>query len=286
MKNKRVSFLFFILFSCTSNPFWTDSGKNELALKGHVGAENKVTDVPISIWVKTLDLYSITNEDGSFHIPINSTQSGVGSISGHVYLYFFIHNYSLDSAVVYFSNGELSRDQTDFSEEGNLLKNIELKRILSGEMKVHTLENEFYAQDTVLVTFEINTHLPVEIDRYKFIWKDEYNFNSGLFFRSLTDKSIKVYRFSGTDEYGNNIEDQLEHISYSMNEVFTWNYYIATEQLDLANGSYEILPYFLIKHDYLPEGLIEELGGEPIFTPTEFYLDLPNDIDPDTLTIY
>ena len=286
MINKNILFLLCVLFSCTSNPLWNDPRTIELVLSGNVVAENRVTDVPISIWVETFDFYSVANEDGSFSIPLKSTQSQSGNISGPVNIYFFIHNYLLDSAVVHFSNGELSRDQTDFSSEGRLLKNIILKKLLSGNVEIHTLENGFYNQDTLLVTFEFNTYLPVLIDCYKFIWKDEYNFNTGLFFRSLVDGNIHFYRFSGTDEYGNTIEDQLEHLNCGSHESFNWDYLILIEQLDLPNGSYEVLPYFLIKHDYLPEGLVQGLGGESIFLPTDLYLDLPNDIETDTLTIF
>ena len=286
MINKNILFLLCVLFSCTSNPFWNDSSISELVLLGNVSAENKVTNVPISIWVETFDLYSIANEDGSFSIPLRSTQSQSGNISGPVNLYFFIHNYLLDSAVVYFSNGELSRDQTDFSSEGRLLKNIVLKKILSGNVEIHTLENGLYDQDTLFITFEINTYLPVLIDYYEIIWKDEYHLNSGLFFRSLVDGEINFYRFSATDEYGNTIEDQLEQLTCGLNESFIWDYYISTEQVDLSEGLYEVVPYFLIEHDFLPGGLVKGLGGESIFLPTDLYLDLPNDIKTDTLTVF
>ena len=47
------------MMSCTSNPFWHDSTKNELILKGIVTAENKQTDVPVSIWMESFDQYTI-----------------------------------------------------------------------------------------------------------------------------------------------------------------------------------------------------------------------------------
>ncbi|SVC08756.1 uncharacterized protein METZ01_LOCUS261610, partial [marine metagenome] len=140
--------------SCTSNPFWHDPTKNELILKGIVTAENKHTDVPISIWMESFDQYTITDSDGNFSIPINNSQSGTGHISGPVKIYFFIYNYNLDSATVFFTNGELSKDQTDFSTNGDLIKRVELTKILSGEMEFQLLENRFYDQDTVLLTFD------------------------------------------------------------------------------------------------------------------------------------
>ena len=175
---KRLSFIFFlfIIMSCTSNPFWHDPTKNELILKGIVTAENKHTDVPISIWMESFDQYTITDSDGNFSIPINNSQSGTGHISGPVKIYFFIYNYDLDSATVFFTNGELSKDQTDFSTNGDLIKRVELTKILSGEMEFQLLENRFYDQDTVLLTFDGGIHSTVSIDLYKYIWKDEFDF--------------------------------------------------------------------------------------------------------------
>ncbi|MEC7736913.1 MAG: hypothetical protein VX651_06180, partial [Candidatus Neomarinimicrobiota bacterium] len=128
---------FLVSISCTSNPFWEDAKKNELTLSGIVHAENNETGIPVSIWVETLDLYTTTEPDGVFSIPIPNTQSNSGTISGPIKLYFFIHNYSMDSATVYFTNGVFSRDQTDFSTDGQLLNTIELKKIFSGTVELH-----------------------------------------------------------------------------------------------------------------------------------------------------
>ena len=271
--------------SCTSNPFWHDPTKNELILKGIVTAENKHTDVPISIWMESFDQYTITDSDGNFSIPINNSQSGTGHISGPVKIYFFIYNYNLDSATVFFTNGELSNDQTDFSTNGDLIKRVELTKILSGEMEFQLLENRFYDQDTVLLTFDGGIHSTVSIDLYKYIWKDEFDFHSGLIFRSITNDSVIIYRFLGVDEYGNSVGDQIHHVNYEKNENFLWNYYILTNQIFLSPGSYEIFPFFLIRHEYFPDGLASAFGGDLTFTISEHYLKLPSDIVSDTLTI-
>ena len=283
----RFSFISFLLImiSCTSNPFWNDPTKNELKLNGTATAENKHTDVPISIWMESFDQYTITDSDGNFSIPINNSQSGTGNISGPVKLYFFIYNYHLDSATVFFTNGELSKDQTDFSTNGDLIKRVELTKILSGEMEFQLLENRFYDQDTVLLTFDGGIHSTISISLYKYIYKDEFNFHSGLLFRSIDNDNVIIYRFLGIDEYGNYIQDQIHHVDYEKNETLLWSYYIVTNQIYLAPGSYEVFPYFLIHHEYFPDGLVENLGGESAFTISEHYLKLPLDIVPDTLMI-
>ena len=275
---------FLVSISCTSNPFWEDPKKNELNLSGIVHAENNETGIPVSIWVETLDLYTTAEPDGVFSIPIPNTQSNSGTISGPIKLYFFIHNYSMDSATVYFTNGVFSRDQTDFSTNGQLLNTIELKKIFSGAVELHFGGNSLSVRDTVRLSFHLNIHSSVSIDAYKFTWAHN-DFHSGIIFRALNDDTVYTYRYSVTNESGIIIEDEIHTLNYPHDTALTWTYYILSDSLDLPVNAYEVLPYFLIGHEYFPDGLASAFGGDPTFTISEHYLKLPSDIVSDTLTI-
>ena len=76
------------------------------------------------------------------------------------------------------------------------------------------------------------------------------NFHSGLLFHDANNDTAILYRFSGYDDYGNIINDQLRKVSFEMNEESRWRYLIKTDQLDLPLGEYRIVPYFLIDHDF------------------------------------
>jgi hypothetical protein len=128
----------------------------------------------------------------------------------------------------------------------------------------------------------------VSIDTYKYILQwDDSDFHSGLFFRSLTDnENVTIYRFSGIDQFGINVEDQLRNLTYEENESITWTYYLLSDSLNLSSGEYEVLPYLLIRHDQIPIGLIEaHHAPDSILTLSAYFLDLPFDILPDTLQI-
>ena len=116
----RLSTISFIIISisCNSNPFWEDPKKNEFNLSGIAYGENNETDVPVSIWIETLDQYTTTGPGGYFSIPITNIQSSFGQFSGPIKLYYFIYNYRLDSSTVFFTNGMFSKYQTDFSSNG------------------------------------------------------------------------------------------------------------------------------------------------------------------------
>ena len=282
---KIVFLLILKLFlSCTSNPFWNDPETEQLTLSGTIFSENNTMGTPISVWLETFDRYTTTDENGDFSLIIQNTQSTDGSVSGSLKVYFFIYNYQLDSAEVNFTNGRLSIDQTDFSANGELIKPIELKKILSGEVELELLENDFYDQDTLEIVFDVDIHAAIDIDLYKFIWV-EHNFHSGLIFYDVTKDTAILYRFSGYDDYGNIVSDQLRKLSFDMNAESQWQYLIQTEQLFLPSGEYRIVPYFLIDHSFIPQEMIDHMGGEQIFSFSNEYLTIPMDIMTKVVTI-
>jgi hypothetical protein len=287
IKNKTIIFLLISFFSCTSNPFWEDSPTIEMKITGEVLTENNQTNVPVSVWLETFDLYTTTDSVGYFSFSITNSQTPNGSMNGPVNLYFFIHNYELDSVTAYFTNGMFSKEQTNFSEDGELLNPVEMKKILSGDVILHFNKNSIQTRDTLRVSFNLETHSAVSIDTYKYILQEDgSDFHSGLFFRSLTDnETVTIYRFNGIDQSGNSVEDKLRNLTYVENESITWTYYLLSDSLNLSSGDYEVLPYLLVRQDQIPNGLIEALGGDSAFTLSAYFLDLPLDILPDTLQI-
>lgn len=282
----RLSTISFIIISisCNSNPFWEDPKKNEFNLSGIAYGENNETDVPVSIWIETLDQYTTTGPGGYFSIPITNIQSSFGQFSGPVKLYYFIYNYRLDSSTVFFTNGMFSKYQTDFSSNGELLNSIVLKKILSGKMELNLNENTFYDQERVHLTMDLKIHLGVTVDAFKVIWEG-LEFHTGLIFRAIIDNNVIVSRFVRYDDDGNTIIDELNNFTYYEGESITWNYYFLNNELDELSGVYEIFPYFSIRHGYLPAGLVSALGGDSTFSISRHYLKLPSDIVSDTITI-
>lgn len=283
MKNDVI--LFFIIFtSCTSNPFWDDPNRTEMKISGQVIAENNVTDVPVSIWLETLDLFTITDSNGNFSIPIANSQTVEGNLNGPLKLYFYIHNYTLDSVTIYFTNGLFSREQIDFFDSGKLINSKILKKIMSGNLLLNFNKNILENNDTLKVIVNLNFHNDASLESYKYIYHgDGSDFHSGLFFRNILNNEIILNQFIGQDSYGNNIKDQLVVIDYNKNETVTWIYQINTDSLNIIQGEYEVLPYILVNQNGLPSGMKDALGGDSLFMRHDNYLDLPFDFSPDTL---
>ncbi|MBT3180495.1 MAG: hypothetical protein HOB40_07225 [Candidatus Marinimicrobia bacterium] len=285
---RRIFILFFLtLFACTNNPFWDDTNTKQMKLTGVALAENNQTHIPISIWLEEFDIYSRSDSTGRFTFDISNSQTSSGSFNGGVNLYFYIHNYLLDSVTIYFTNGHFSAEQTDFTPEGELIKTLELKKLLSGEMELHFNAASLSNHDTVSTSFHLESHESISINTYKFILQsDGSNFYSGLYFNSIHDiqKSV-IYNFVGINQDGNTISDQKQNVNYLANDFDLWTYYILSDSLHLSSGVYEVYPYINIKQEAIPEGLISHLGGDSIFYRTSLYIELPMDVVPDTLEI-
>ena len=284
---KNLIILLILFFACTSNPFWDDPKTAELKLSGNITAKNNQTNVPISVWLESLDQYTITDSVGNFSISISNTQTSSGNLNGPITVYFFIYNYALDSATIYFTNGLFSKDQTDFSDSGELLNPMELEKLISAKLELQFNQNSLFNRDTVRLSVYLEPHAAISIDAYKYILHlDGSDFHSGLIFRSLSGiNSPTIYRFIGQDQYGNQVSDQMWNGTYDSGQTTTWTYYLLSDSLELDSGNYEVIPYFLLQHEFIPKGLITALGGDSLFTVSSHFLKLPVDIITDTLEL-
>ncbi len=284
-KNYAVSLVLFFI-ACTSNPFWNDPVTSELRLYGKISIEDNDLDTPALVWFKGLSSFLETDRNGSFSLSVNNMQVNELSISGPLRVYFFIYNYQLDSATVNFTNGRLSKNQLDFSIDGELIKPISLKKMISGDIQIALLNDSFYHQEFIHVIFNNHFHSVVNLEAYKFIWEeDTSNFHSGLIFQNIVNDSITLYRYSGYDNYGNIINDQLTQLNFDINQQYQWHYTLNTSQISLSTGEYRILPYFKIRNHFLPPAMIDLLGGEEVFLFSKKFITLPMNILPGSLII-
>ena len=266
--------IFFFYYSCTSNPFWDDGTKLEENVSGKIIPENMISNTRTFVWLEGHNIHTYTNGEGEFKIVLNTSSD---KISGPLNIYFFIHNYLLDSVTVNFTNGRLSSNQSHIDSNGNLLEIVYLKKILSCSSMLQT-ELNILESEKPSIEYSIKVHKPADISIYKFQMGDSINSNSGLIFHNNDDASLTLHRFSMVNEDGFLIRDQFFPHSFEISEELTWTYLIDSNQLSLSAGEYDVYPYFKIEHQYLPIGLVEALGGTAVFEFNEYYLDLSSDV--------
>ena len=280
----HIIFCLVIVYSCTSNPFWEDKETNEPSISGNVTAEENELNIPIFVWVKELNVFTYTQVDGDFVIPLYSSESTNNTFSGICNVYFFIHNYEIDSATFRLASGRFSQTQNDFTGEGELLKTINLKNMITGFVELSFGVNQLNSEDTVHLAFNFNTKSDIQIQTYKYIYGHSEN-HSGIIFRSMTSGTSFFHRYSSINEIGQVINDQIITLDYINNQNVLWKYFMQTSSLDFSENSYEVYPVFFIVHDY-PEGMAEILGIDSIQFKPEYYFQIPSTIRPDTLQIF
>ena len=267
----------FIELSCTENPFWSDPPTTVMKLTGIVNTDNNITNAPAYIWLEGLDIDTVTNDNNEFIIELNSTQTPNGNINGPLRTYFYLHNYRIDHATIYFTDGHFSDSQTDFSTDGELLEPVLLEKLVSAETSLPPIFNTSF-EETLKVKLDLDVHnSAMWLIGYKRVLSQNMYLPSGVIFRSiLYPQVIHINRL---------YHDSIVPLEYDPGSAITWTYEIDSDSLHTLSGDYEVFPFFLVNQDHVPDELLYSLGIDDIFTINSEYLQLPMDMTPGTLTV-
>ena len=149
-------------YSCTSNPLWNDSYKSEEKLSGKIVLESMNSDTKTFVWLEGFDIHAQTNDQGEFSIVLNDFSR---DISGSLNIYYFVHNYILDSTSINFVNGRLSSNQSQIDNDGSLLETIYLKKILSCFSNYQSDLNIMESNNPT-IDYAITAHRSASISQY------------------------------------------------------------------------------------------------------------------------
>ena len=267
----------FIELSCTENPFWSDPPTIVMKLTGIVNTDNNITNAPAYVWLEGLDIDTVTNDNNEFIIELNSTQTPNGNINGPLKTYFYLHNYRIDHATIYFTDGHFSDSQTDFSTDGELLEPVLLEKLVSAETSLPPIFNTSF-EETLKVKLDLDVHNSATwLIGYKRVLSQNIYLPSGVIFRSiLYPQVIHINRL---------YHDSIVPLEYDPGSAITWTYEIDSDSLHTLSGDYEVFPFFLVNQDHVPDDLLYSLGIDDIFTINSEYLQLPMDMTPGTLTV-
>ena len=267
----------FIELSCTENPFWSDPPTTVMKLTGIVNTDNNITNAPAYIWLEGLDIDTVTNDNNEFIIELNNTQTPNGNINGPLKTYFYLHNYRIDHATIYFTDGHFSDSQTDFSTDGELLEPVLLEKLVSAETSLPPIFNTSF-EETLTVKLDLDVHNSATwLIGYKRVLSQNMYLPSGVIFRSiLYPQVIHINRL---------YHDSIVPLEYDPGSAITWTYEIDSDSLHTLSGDYEVFPFFLVNQDHVPDDLLYSLGIDDIFTINSEYLQLPMDMTPGTLTV-
>ncbi len=275
MKNIIINFLIgisviFSVTECTKNPLDDDSITLDEHNKiyGTLRLSDKSNPEGTFVWLEGFDLSTYIDKNGYFKIrlPAPQLQPG-GGITGSFKVYYFLSNYLLDSSFVVIENGQLQPLHGDIGKNGELKQ----QKVLLKKLNIRITVKPAIVVEDYEETITIGLHLNSAEDTTFIDYPDKSTGPlSILFFKNLDAPNQDVLMFEN-NSYSINAPHYADSITV---EGKYWETGFKFSQLNLAPGKYEIIPYFIIKHKYIPVQLLNNFGDE-IYEPVPDFVNIP-----------
>jgi len=239
--------------SCTELPF----GGNEISsghrqIRGKVKLHDGSSPDNVYIWLSSFNIGTYTDKTGEFKLtlPPKSSMGSSGGISGTFDLYFYIANYKLASSQVVVRDGEFAYSRGDINKDGEIYETKVLRRFL----RINTALSPASVSTNYTGSIEAKVTLQATIDSATVIVPESVGGMLGAIFVKKID-SHEVFTYKSVPITGTSSKFLVGLTSRSLN--MTFNLILNP----LPPGKYEVIPYLLIAHETIPEGLIESIGS-------------------------
>ena len=268
IKRNTIALVCLFFCGCTSNPFWEDQPTKKLNISGTVTLEDRETDVPVYVWIEDLDISGYTDAESKFSMDISGLETGDGSFTGEVRVFYYVHNYLAQHSILSITGGRLASGQTDFDEDGMLLEPVVLEKLASFDVTCDDSWNKSQG-DSLRVKMEISV-MEHDISIFSNVKSIDHDYvPSGIMFYTATQEEAYFDQ--------NNI-DYLNRFDLDSGLSITWTYWLGSEDITAPTGDYYIRPWFMILQDGVPDALFQSLGIEEMETISVNYLSIPIDI--------
>lgn len=262
-------------FACTSSPLGDNgisSGRRKM--RGEILISEPRNLDGVFVWLEEFNIGTRTDENGEFSIvlPPPSTQSESGGVTGLFTLYFYIANYYLRTAEVFINNGEFLYGKADLDPDGELLN----ARVLTEFLLIKTTlspsvtflecgggEPDVPPCDTMLVKLTLQA---TKGDSVPVLFPGSPSGLGGVLLRNQdTGAVFTIEAIPGSQsQHSVGVEEQ------PVTRVMVFD--LMTNPI--PRGTYEVIPYFLIRFELIPPALkatlgrsIEQLGPEYLKIP-------------------
>ncbi len=241
-----------LLCGCTEHPF----GESKISyrnrqISGRVTLSDNSIPEGIYVWLEGFNIGTFTDQTGQFQVTLllpenQGTSTGVNGVFN---LYFYVANYQLSFAEAVVQNGDFLYSRGDFDESGEMIGVTSLLKLL----RIHTTVKP----DSVPMTFEGTVNVVVTMQAL---------FDSvTVFIPKIIGGSFGaiLLRRLGSDDIfvdAPNTNDYIQVTERIGPEEYIWNLGFNLVRGALPEGQYEIIPYFFIEQENMPEGLLESLG--------------------------
>ncbi len=244
--------LLLIFNACEENPLDESTITPESRqITGAVQLVNQPEHSGIYIWLEGFNLGTYTDGAGEFQLTLPSTEvsGSTGSINGVFHLYFYIANYAIATAEIVVQDGLYLPSHADLDADGRLNGVRTLLKILNIRTTVEPDSIIINQQATVVVkVFLQAVHDTVEVSLPKLI--------------DVTGGPLILQDIHSEQTYINDMDagDTGRSIEAIGPDVREWDLAFVVEPEILPEGEYEVIPYFLILQEGIPDRLIRTLG--------------------------
>jgi len=270
--------VFILSLFCTHNPLENDKIEiKEKQISGKVELSDRTKPDHVFIWLEGFDIATESDNNGKFELSLPNAVYFGGRTSGSFKLFFYVANYDLDSADIVMQNGELELSHGDINDRGELKSTRYLTKKLNIQMNItpNSVPENFSGnisielilqatEDTVIVQYPDNAAGPLSV--FYFNNSDPEN----NFVKMNANNSPALNTASVYDTI------TVVHKYWMSGFEFTPNF--------LAVGFYEIIPYFFIEQNCIPEKLLKNIGVD-LEKPTNNFVKIPAKRDGGNFTV-
>jgi len=263
-----------VITSCTSNPIGDDEiGTSNRQIQGQIGLSSQQTPDNVIVWLESFNIVTKTDGEGKFGLTLPASAQSSG-VSGFFRVYYFLANFNVDSSSVLGKDGEFVYSSADINNEGELKTLKILRQFLRIETQVSpsvVLENSFTGSIEIAAIFSAVLE-PVTV----IIPKTIGGVLGAALIKNIDTGSARIVLSNPGIETDETVRVGQTPVVRKMSFNFSIN--------RLSKGKYEIVPYFLIKHQEIPAELWLSIG-EDLEQLGQNYLKIPIKSDNEILTV-
>ena len=262
MKVKRTFSLFLTLgmimtiqINCTNSPFGEVIAPEPRTIRGQVDLELDDLDDDVYVWLDGFKIDTRTDEFGFFTLKIPKELSESTSYLNGVYkLYLYVANYSVKTVDIAVRNGLFVYGKAGLNKQGALTGVVKMDKILD----IVTIVEPQWARGDYEGPIDVQVTLQALRDSVTVIYPKSIG---GLLGAILLKHIETQHVYVDIPDIGATTKayDQIGKEPKSRRMVFQMNG-INYRDLFLPPGAYEVIPFFLIDHENLPQELINTIG--------------------------
>ncbi|MDZ7360262.1 MAG: carboxypeptidase-like regulatory domain-containing protein [candidate division KSB1 bacterium] len=247
----------FALFAaCEKSPINGEiSNPPNLQIRGRIQLADNNSAEGIHVWLGNTSLTTRTDKDGAFVLALPPSASGSPVFASGIFnVYFYVANYKLISTPVTIHEGKFLYSRGQVNQNGELISTLSMPKLLNIKTTVDPPVVPPSFSQTIRVIVALSAvHDSVVVVFPKMIGGQL----GGVLFRELNSGGI--YADAPEDNAGTRAVEKIG------NEPRLFRFDFSLKPGVLPLGNYEIIPYFLIEQQNMPDGLlasISERAGE------------------------